>query len=58
MLFLAATELGRVSLDLKTKEEVFVMALTALLSAAFNIAIGFITGLLIYLGLKKGLVQI
>ena len=58
MLFLAATELGRVSLDLETKEEIFIMALTALISATFNIAIGFVSGLLVYLGVKKGLIRV
>ncbi|MFQ6126943.1 MAG: putative sulfate/molybdate transporter [Candidatus Heimdallarchaeota archaeon] len=58
MLFLAATELGRVALDLERKEEVFIMALTALLSATFNIAVGFVAGLLVYFGVKRNLIRL
>ncbi|MFQ6123035.1 MAG: putative sulfate/molybdate transporter [Candidatus Heimdallarchaeota archaeon] len=58
MLFFAATELGRVAFDLEARDELFIMALTALISVAFNIVVGFVSGLLVYLGSKKGLIQL
>lgn len=58
MLFLAATELGRIAFDLEAKDELFIMALTALISVTFNIAVGFISGLLVYLGVKKELIRL
>lgn len=58
MLFLAATELGRVALDLEVKDELFITAMTTLNSVTFNIAAGFVAGLLVYLGVKKELIRL
>jgi SulP family sulfate permease len=58
MLLLTAVELGKISMDLKTRNELFVMIFTAIVSTAFNIAAGFIVGLLLYLALKKNIIQL
>lgn len=57
MLLLASLELGRVSFKVEEEKEVLVILFTALISTAFNIAVGFIAGLLLYVGLKKGIIK-
>jgi len=57
MLLLTSLELGRISFKIEGKMEVLVTLFTALISTGFNIAAGFIAGLLLYVGLKKGLIK-
>jgi MFS superfamily sulfate permease-like transporter len=57
MLLMTSFELGRVSFKLEEKNDVMVMIVTAILSTVFNIALGFIGGLIIYLAQKKGLLK-
>ena len=57
MLILASIELGKVSLRVEDEKEALVILFTALMSTAFNIAVGFIAGLL-YAELQKGIMKI
>jgi predicted benzoate:H+ symporter BenE len=56
MLLFASLELGRVSFKVE-EEEFIVMLFTALISTAFNIAVGFAAGLLLYAALEKEIIK-
>ena len=58
MLLLTSLELGRLSFKVSGDTEVLVMLATAIISTTFNIAAGFICGLLLYFGLQKGIIKI
>lgn len=53
MLFFAGIELGRIAFRIKGKEETFIMLSIGIISTITNLAVGFFTGLLLYLVLKK-----
>ena len=57
MLLMASFELGRVSFKVEGKNDVMVMIVTAILSTVFNIAVGFIGGLIIYIAQRKGILN-
>jgi len=57
MLIFTSLELGKLSLRITGDKEIFVMLFTALISTAFNIAAGFVGGVFLYLGLKKGIIK-
>ncbi|MFQ6053397.1 MAG: putative sulfate/molybdate transporter [Candidatus Bathyarchaeia archaeon] len=57
MLFLASIELGKVSLKVEGNEEALVMLFTATVSTTFNIAVGFLSGLLLHAALEKGIIK-
>ena len=57
MLIMTSLELSRLSLKVEGKKEGLIMLFTALLSTSFNIAVGFIAGLLLYIGTKKEIVK-
>ena len=52
---LRALGFGRISF--KIKEEVVITVFTAIISSAFNIAAGFIAGLLVYVELTKRMMK-
>jgi len=56
MLLMTSFELGRVSFKIEREKDVFVMLVTAILSTVFNIAIGFLCGLLTYIALEKEII--
>lgn len=58
MLLMTSFELGRVSLHIEGRKDIFVMVITAILSTVFNIAIGFLGGLLTYIALEKEIMSI
>ncbi|MFA5365289.1 MAG: putative sulfate/molybdate transporter [Candidatus Bathyarchaeia archaeon] len=58
MLIIVAFELGKISLKLEGKNEVYIMVVTALLATAFNMAVGLIGGLIIYFALQKKVIKI
>ncbi len=58
MLLLTSFELGRVSFKIEREKDVFVMIVTAILSIVFNIAIGFLGGLLTYIALEKDIITL
>jgi predicted benzoate:H+ symporter BenE len=58
MLLMASFELGRVSIRLEERSEVPVMVLAAMLSVAFNIAVGFVGGLAFHVAQEKGLISL
>jgi MFS superfamily sulfate permease-like transporter len=58
MLLMTSFELGRVSLKIEGRKDTFVMVVTAILSTVFNIAIGFLGGLLTYIVLEKEIISI
>ena len=51
-------ELGKIALKVQGKNEIYVTIVTALLATVFNMAIGFIGGLVLYLALEKKIIQI
>jgi len=53
MLFYVSYELAKLARDIKSKSEIFVMLLTALISIVSNMAIGFITGIIVFNIIKK-----
>ena len=55
---MASIELGKVSLRVEDEKEALVILFTALMSTAFNIAVGFIAGLFLYAALQKGIIKI
>ena len=57
MLLMASFELGRVSFKVEDKNDIMVMIVTAILSTVFNIAVGFIGGLIIYIAQRKGILN-
>ena len=58
MLFMTSFELGKISLKIQGKNEIFVMIVTALLATVFNMDVGFIGGLVVYVALEKNIIQI
>lgn len=58
MLLMTSFELGKISLKIQGKNEIYVTVVTALLATVFNMAIGFIGGLVLYLALEKKIIQI
>ncbi len=58
MLILTSLELGKTAFKEIEETEVSVMLFAALLSVAFNIAIGFFAGLLLYIALDRDLIKI
>ena len=58
MLLMTSFELGRVSFKVEEKKDVFVMLVTATLSTVFNIALGFLGGLITYIALEKEIIKI
>jgi predicted benzoate:H+ symporter BenE len=58
MLLMASFELGKISLKIQGKNEIFIMIVTALLATAFNMAVGFIGGLVLYFALEKKIIQL
>jgi xanthine/uracil/vitamin C permease (AzgA family) len=57
MLLLTSLELGKVAFKKFEDVEVIVLLFTALISTAFNIAFGFIAGLLLYFALEKKFIK-
>jgi MFS superfamily sulfate permease-like transporter len=58
MLLMTSFELGKISLKIQSKKEIYVTVVTALLATVFNMAVGFISGLILYIAIEKGIVQI
>jgi hypothetical protein len=58
MLIMTSLELSRLSLKIEGKKEGIIMLFTALLSTSFNIAVGFIAGLLLYIGTEKEIIKL
>ncbi len=58
MLLMTSFELGKISLKIKGKNEIFVTVVTALLATVFNITVGFIGGLILYFALKRQIIKI
>jgi predicted benzoate:H+ symporter BenE len=58
MLIMTSFELGKISLRVQGKNEIYVTIVTALLATVFNMATGFIGGLILYFALKKGIIKI
>jgi MFS superfamily sulfate permease-like transporter len=58
MLILTSLELGRLSFKIERDADVVVMLLTAVISTTFNIAAGFVSGLLLYFGLERKIVKL
>ena len=57
MLLMASFELGKISFTIERKPEFVVVVVTALLSIVFNIAVGFIGGLVLHYTLEKKIFQ-
>jgi len=57
MLLMTSLELGRVALKLGDREGLIPMLFTALVSTSFNVAFGFLAGLLLYISMKRGLLE-
>jgi len=58
MLLMTSFELGKISLKIKGKNEIFVTVVTALLATVFNITVGFIGGLVLYFALKRQIIKL
>jgi predicted benzoate:H+ symporter BenE len=58
MLLMTSFELGKISLKVQGKNEIFVTIVTALLATVFNIAVGFIGGLILHFALEKKIIKI
>ena len=58
MLLMTSFELGKISLKIQGKNEIYVMIVTALLATVFNMAVGFVGGLVLYGALEKKIIQI
>jgi predicted benzoate:H+ symporter BenE len=58
MLLMTSFELGKISLKIKGKHEIYVTVVTALLATVFNFAIGFIGGLILHFALEKKIIEI
>jgi predicted benzoate:H+ symporter BenE len=58
MLLMTSFELGKISLKIQGKNEIYVMIVTALLATVFNMAMGFFGGLVLYFALEKKIIQI
>ena len=58
MLIMTSFELGKISLKVQGKAEIYVTVVTALLAAVFNMAVGFVGGLILYLAIQKNVIKI
>jgi hypothetical protein len=58
MLLMTSFELGKISLKIQGKNEIYVTVVTALLATVFNMAVGFIGGLILYFALEKKIIKI
>jgi predicted benzoate:H+ symporter BenE len=58
MLLMTSFELGKISLKIQGKHEIYVTVVTALLATVFNFAVGFIGGLILYFALEKKMIKI
>jgi predicted benzoate:H+ symporter BenE len=58
MLLMTSFELGKIALKVQGKTEIYVTIVTALLATVFNMAVGFIAGLLIYVAIQKNIIKI
>jgi SulP family sulfate permease len=58
MLLLTSLELGRLSIKIKGDADTRIILFTAIISTTFNVAAGFIAGLLLYIGLKKRIIKV
>jgi predicted benzoate:H+ symporter BenE len=58
MLLLTSFELGKISLKVQGKTEIYVTVVTALLATVFNMAVGFIGGLILQYAIEKKIIQI
>jgi hypothetical protein len=50
--------LGKISLRVKGKKEIYITIVTAVLATVFNMATGFFGGLLLYFAIEKGVIKI
>lgn len=58
MLILASLELGRVAFKKIEEVDALVLLFTALISTAFNIALGFVAGILLFIALEKKIIKL
>jgi predicted benzoate:H+ symporter BenE len=58
MLLMTSFELGKISLKIQGKNEIYVTVVTALLATVFNMAVGFIGGLVLYVALERKIIQL
>jgi hypothetical protein len=58
MLLMTSFELGKISLRVKGKKEIYITIVTAVLATVFNMATGFFGGLLLYFAIEKGVIKI
>ena len=58
MLIMTSFELGKISVKVQGKNEIYVMIVTAVLATVFNMAIGFISGLLLHIALQKKIIEL
>ncbi|MGD2066216.1 MAG: putative sulfate/molybdate transporter [Candidatus Bathyarchaeota archaeon] len=58
MLLMTSFELGKISLKIQGKKEIYITVVTALLATVFNMAVGFIGGLILYVAIEKNIIQI
>lgn len=56
MLLMTSFELGKISLKIQGKHEIYVTVVTALLATVFNFAVGFIGGLVLHFALEKKII--
>jgi hypothetical protein len=53
MLLMTSFELRKISLKIQGKKEIYVTVVTALLATVFNMAVGFIGGLILYIAIER-----
>jgi MFS superfamily sulfate permease-like transporter len=58
MLMMAGLQLSKAATDVTGKDEIFIMLLTAVIGVAYNIAVAFIAGLVVFLAMKRKVIQI
>ena len=58
MLLMTSFELGKIALRVQGKNEIYVAIVTAMLALVFNMAIGFVGGLILYIALERGVLKI
>jgi predicted benzoate:H+ symporter BenE len=58
MLIMTSFELGKISLRIQGKAEIYVTVVTALLATVFNMAVGFAAGLILYFAIQKKIIKI
>jgi len=58
MLLMTSFELGKIAIRIQGKNEIYVAIVTAMLALVFNMAIGFIGGLILYIALEKSVLKI